>query len=559
VTLDGKLDEQVWANAEPIEHFVVYNDLRLAALETVGRLAWDDENLYVAFECHDPNPSEIEIAPRDRDRHEPGDSVEALVDPGRTRKSFVHYMLDLGGNVFDARRAEQPDGTIKYDSHWNGNLRFGLGREADRWVAELAVPIADLGQAPKLGDTWGIHIARNILHGLDEVQSTAPAYLDGEGFHTVEKYAPVTFVGPESRVTEPKVSVQISDKSLAPRVHTEGDATEISFGLNVNTDRSLHNVRAIARLTDPEGKQVLEETFLDEPLIELMWRSRRPVTLTVKRAYEGLLLDLEVTADEGAWSLRDKFGEYRAAAPGPDELFAPGHDGGQALAATMFAPGFDFRGDEQRFFAPSAEGAIECWLAPTEDVVANKDAERYMRAIVDIGPVRYDHPHLTNYRTIALYVSKNGYLVFTITSHRYQARSVQVRVTDWKAGQWRHVACQWRLDDAGKCRMEVFVDGKLAGSHVTGAKDGDPNAALERNDEALAIQVGAMNTGFGPALMLIDELRFSRAWRYDGAFDAPDRLEADADTTLLLRFEGNLEAESGLEGCEVIGEAGTVG
>ena len=559
VTLDGKLDEQVWANAEPIEHFVVYNDLRLAALETVGRIAWDDENLYVAFECHDPNPSEIEIAPRDRDRHEPGDSVEALVDPGLTRKSFVHYMLDLGGNVFDARRAEQPDGTIKYDSHWDGNLRFGLGREADRWTAELAIPIADLGRGPKLGDTWGIHIARNILHGLDEVQSTAPAYLDGEGFHTVEKYAPVTFVGPESRVTEPKVSVQISDKSLAPRVHTEGDATEISFGLNVNTDRSLHNVRAIARLTDPEGKQVLEETFLDEPLIELMWRSRRPVTLTVKRAYEGLLLDLEITADEGSWTLRDKFGDYRAAAPGPDELFAPGHDGGQALAATMFAPGFDFRGDEQRFFAPSAKGAIECWLCPTEDVVANKDAERYMRAIVDIGPVRYDHPHLTNYRTIAVYINKNGYLIFTITSHRYQARSVQVRVTDWQAGQWRHVACQWRLDDAGKCRMQVFLDGNLAGSRVSGAKDGDPDAALERNDEALAIQVGAMNTGFGPALMLIDELRFSRAWRYDGGFEPPARLEADADTTLLLRFEGNLEAESGLEGCEVTGEAGTIG
>ena len=143
---------------------MVYNELRLAALETVGRLAWDDENLYVAFECHDPNPSEIEIAPRDRDRHEPGDSVEVLVDAGRDRKSFVHYMLDLGGNVFDARRGAQADGLVKYDRNWDGNLDFGLNRVADRWTAELAIPIADLGRAPKLGDTWGIHIARNI-HG----------------------------------------------------------------------------------------------------------------------------------------------------------------------------------------------------------------------------------------------------------------------------------------------------------------------------------------------------------------------------------------------------------
>jgi hypothetical protein len=557
-TIDGALHESVWANAEPIEHFVVYNDLRLAARETVGRIAWDDENLYVAFECFDPDASALDIPPRQRDRHESVDSVDVLVDSGRDRESFVHYILDAGGNIFDARRSEQQDGTLKHDRHWDGNLRQAVSLLDDRWIAEVAIPVADLGTPPARGQTWGIHIARNIVQGLPAQEATAPAWLGGDNFHTVEKYAPLSFAGPESRVAEPKVKLAISDKSLTPRVHTEGAATDVKFDLRLDTVRSLHNVRAVARLTDPDGQQVLEQTVLEEPLVELMWRSRRPVTLTVKRSYEGLLLDLEVTADEGAWSLRDKLGEYRGAAPGPEEVFAPGRDG-QALAATMFAPSFDYRGEDQRFFAPSAEGTFECWLCPTEDVVSHKDADRYMRAILDIGPVRYDHPHLTNYRTIAAYISKHGWLIFTVTSHRWENRSTQTRVTDWKAGQWHHIACQWKLDDGGKCRMAIYLDGKLAGERVTGAREGDPDSAMERNDEVLPIQIGAMNTGFGPAHMLIDELRFSLVPRYEADFEPPTRLTADEQTSLLFHFDDGLSAESGLAGVKVTGEAGTVG
>ncbi|MCD6360267.1 MAG: hypothetical protein J7M38_05320, partial [Armatimonadetes bacterium] len=332
VTPDGRLDEPVWQAAEPIEHFVVYNDLRLAARETVGRIAWDDENLYVAFECFDPEASTLDIPPRDHDRHEQVDSVEVLVDPGRTRESFIHYILDAGGNIFDARRGKQPDGAVRYDSHWDGHLRYGISKSADRWIAELAIPVEDLGAPPAQGHTWGIHIARNIVRGLAEAEPTAPRWLDGQGFHTVEKYGPLTFAGPESRIRPPQVKLSVSGETLAQRVHTEGDATDVRFSLRIDTDRSLHNVRAVARLTGPDGKQVLERTVLEEPLVELMWRSRRPVALTVKRAYKGLLLDLQVNADEGSWSLRKKLGEYRGAAPPPEEMFAPGHGGGQALA-----------------------------------------------------------------------------------------------------------------------------------------------------------------------------------------------------------------------------------
>ncbi|MCD6359635.1 MAG: hypothetical protein J7M38_02150, partial [Armatimonadetes bacterium] len=216
-------------------------------------------------------------------------------------------------------------------------------------------------------------------------------------------------------------------------------------------------------------------------------------------------------------------------------------------------------GQSQHSNVPSAEGTFECWLCPTEDIGDHRDEEHYMRTILDIGPVRYDYPYLTNYRSLAAYINKYGWLVFQITNEKYKSRMTQCRVLDWKAGQWRHLACQWKLDDAGRCRLAIYVDGKMVADKVTGNRDGEPDAALRRKDEVLPIQVGAMNTGFGPAKMLIDELRFSRTWRYSGDFDPADRLEADGDTTLLFHFDGDLQAESGLQGVDVTGEPGTVG
>jgi len=360
-------------------------------------------------------------------------------------------------------------------------------------------------------------------------------------------------------VKAPKVAIEVRNESVQPKVHEAGDATEVKFDLRLTTDRSLHNVRVVARLLDAERTQVLEQTVMESLWVELLWQSRRPIFLEVIRSYEGLLLELEVTSDEGTWKLEDKLGNYRSAAPSGEELYGPGYGEGRSLAATMFCPSLDYVDGQPRHFVPSAQGTIECWVCPTEDVVADQAADYLMRTIVDIGPVRYSHPHLTNYRTMAIFVNQTGELFFPITTAKWDNRTTQCRVDDWKAGQWHHVACQWQLNDGGKCRMAVFVDGKLAGDQVRGNKEGEPDAAMKRKDEMLPIQVGAMNTGYGPAKMLIDELRFSLVPRYQGEFEAANRLTADAQTSLLFHFDAGLEVESGLEGVKVIGEAGTVG
>jgi len=174
---------------------------------------------------------------------------------------------------------------------------------------------------------------------------------------------------------------------------------------------------------------------------------------------------------------------------------------------------------------------------------------------LDVGPIRYDHPYLTNMRSIALCDTGHGSLCFVITNKRYDSRSVAGPMKDWKAGEWHHVAAQWTIAETGECDMALFLDGKKASGKVRAGK----YPKFSKMDEMLPIQIGAMNTGVRPAEAAIDELRISTGPRYSGDFTPPKRLEPDEKTSALFHFDGNLDGTCGIDGEAIKAEPGTAG
>jgi len=114
MTVDGRLDEAVWTEAPRIEHFMDRRALRLESLETVGRLAYDDDTLYVAMECFDPNPAEIATAMPARYQHRLCDSIEVLTAAWAGSQTLAHWIVDSRGTIFDARAAKDVDGPVGY-------------------------------------------------------------------------------------------------------------------------------------------------------------------------------------------------------------------------------------------------------------------------------------------------------------------------------------------------------------------------------------------------------------------------------------------------------------
>lgn len=153
MTIDGRLEETVWKNAPRVEHFVDWRQLRLESLETVARLAYDDDNLYVAIECFDPDPAAITTAMQGADQYRLCDSVEVLVAPRGAKSVFAHWIVDSKGTVFDARSGKTSDGRIKYMPEWDSGAQVKVSRAADHWTVELAIRRADTGVRLEPGTT----------------------------------------------------------------------------------------------------------------------------------------------------------------------------------------------------------------------------------------------------------------------------------------------------------------------------------------------------------------------------------------------------------------------
>lgn len=544
ISVDGRLNEAAWAKARPIEHFMDYRALRFEALETRGRLVYDAENLYAAFECFDPSPSEITLAMPDRDEHALCDSIELLVAPGRGSKDFVHWIVDSRGTVFDARASRDPDGRVTYSPKWNGTAQVAVARTTDRWVVEMAVPATDLGVRPREGRSCAALLCRNIVHTRPkgEEEQNAIVFLDGASFHTVSKFAELRFTGAAERPPEARVGLVLQPMTFRHVTTGEGSGTAIGGDLRIETDRYLHDVRVSVSFTDgvrPLGRKHLGGAGL----VRLIWRPKEPFFTVIREEVRGVVCTFKVTAREGEWIFVRRFGSPRRASVPHEKLFTEGTSG-KALAGPVY---FSSVAPET---IQLAEGTVEFWTRPRWDVVPRGSGPGWSleHTFFNMGPIRPDYPYLSNHDSLTISHETYGSLVCILSNSRYESRTVSASIRDWRRGQWHHVAVQWKLDDggkpaaAGKTSMAIFIDGRLASDRCRGSAKSPNTQPLEMRQLPLPIQIGSMNTGFAGADAAIDELRISSVRRYTGTFTPRERLEPNERTLALFHFDGTLDA-----------------
>lgn len=540
MTIDGQLDEPGWARAWPIQHFLDYRTLRIEGLETQARLLYGPEALYVAFECFDPDPSQIPLVMAGRDEHRRCDSVEVLLSPRAGSSEFIHYIVDSKGTVFDARAAKT-DGITKYSQRWNGAARIAAQRGRDRWTVEMAIPAGDLGLSPARGRSCRLLLCRNIVHtrAAGEEESNAIVFLDGSGFRTPGKFAKVRFESGSARPSEPQVGLTLRPISFRHVTTGDGAGTRIDAGLHIETDTYLHDVQVAVALSDgvaPLGEKALGEA----KLVRLMWRPQQPFFVLVRQEVPGMVCTFRLKCREGEWSFTRRIGAPKRAAVPDATLYATGVDG---RPQTALAYPVHFSSVDPKTI-DLAEGTIEFWFQPRWDPTLRASGPRdsLAHAFFNMGPIRPDHPHLSNRDSLTLSHQGYGTLHAILTNNHYESRTVASSTSQWRQGEWRHVALQWKLDDAGKTGMALFVDGKLASADCRGSNRSPNDKPLTVHPLGLPIQIGAMNTGFRPADGAIDELRISSVRRYSDPFGPAKRFEPDAHTLALFHFDGSLRS-----------------
>src|SRR5262252_177669 len=83
--IDGVLDDEVWQKVRASDHFTqgFPHDGDAPGEHTTVRVAYDDNNLYVAIDCTQKAPPVVRLTRRDRDTD--GDRVSIDLDTGHDK------------------------------------------------------------------------------------------------------------------------------------------------------------------------------------------------------------------------------------------------------------------------------------------------------------------------------------------------------------------------------------------------------------------------------------------------------------------------------------------
>ncbi|MFH0797264.1 MAG: glycoside hydrolase domain-containing protein [Candidatus Omnitrophota bacterium] len=144
--IDGKVDEPFWESAERLEPFILNHPVfSLPTKQTGVRLARDKENLYVAFECLEPN---IFFN---------NDCIEVFLMTEPKGKLFYHLALDSVGQ-FRARKE-----MLKEGAEFDNQIKYAVSKGKESWTAEIAIPFRNLFvdiSNPLLKGTWRVNFCR---------------------------------------------------------------------------------------------------------------------------------------------------------------------------------------------------------------------------------------------------------------------------------------------------------------------------------------------------------------------------------------------------------------
>jgi hypothetical protein len=182
VIINAILNKPVWKKIPPMDNWLITADpkklYKPATLPTTAWMCWDQDNLYIAFECIDKDIVGSR-AKKDTDVWE-DDAFEIFIDPNGDGKNYVEIEVnplnttldlliayprlkpwteDAKFNIMGLRTAVRTYGTLNYKYD-----------EDEKWVGEILIPWQSLSDAinsekhslpPNDGDTWRINLYRS--------------------------------------------------------------------------------------------------------------------------------------------------------------------------------------------------------------------------------------------------------------------------------------------------------------------------------------------------------------------------------------------------------------
>ena len=188
--IDGKLDDEVWANLPRYTDFKSYTpDFGSPAIfATTVMITYDEENFYVGFDCKDPEPEKIKATISARDQIKSEDWVCLNMDPFFDQQGMVDLYINPLGIQEDGRSTgHNEDVGADYVFYSKGTIG------TDGYQVEIKVPFKSLRYQRKEPVVMGFIMERLIQRYSQH--STFPALNPAQGMSFVTQTMGFSFSG----------------------------------------------------------------------------------------------------------------------------------------------------------------------------------------------------------------------------------------------------------------------------------------------------------------------------------------------------------------------------
>jgi small-conductance mechanosensitive channel/CRP-like cAMP-binding protein len=162
ITLDGALDEAVWAAAEPASGFVQAepHEGQPASEATEVRIAYDRDAMYIAVRCADASGAGAIVNDIRKDFVAgEQDSFEIILDTFADRRNGFVFVVNAVGGKSDTQIAnEGRDVNTSWDAVWS----VATHADTSGWTAEIRIPFKTLRFESGADRIWGVNFSRRI-------------------------------------------------------------------------------------------------------------------------------------------------------------------------------------------------------------------------------------------------------------------------------------------------------------------------------------------------------------------------------------------------------------
>ncbi|MBN1257114.1 MAG: hypothetical protein JXA52_05355 [Planctomycetes bacterium] len=187
VEIDGNLDEPAWAGKAFISDFYIFSKTRTSLMETGMQLAYDDQNLYLAFVCADPKTNELKATAKiENEIYASRDDILAFfIQPNVDETTYYQFAFNTAGTLFD-QMVKGSERDYIFHPPWKVAVKINKGY----WTAEVMMPFSSLGLEgpPEVMKT-------NLHRGIrsDIIEASSWSFITERDWHQPQRFGLLRF------------------------------------------------------------------------------------------------------------------------------------------------------------------------------------------------------------------------------------------------------------------------------------------------------------------------------------------------------------------------------